>query len=219
MSKNKILVVDDHALVREGIIALLKIYDDIEVIGEASDGLEAIEKVKKINPDIILMDISMPRLGGFEAVTEIKKIAPHAKILILTQYDDKEYISRFLKAGVSGYLLKKAVGSDLITAIRAISRGELYLHPSITSEVVAGYLRSGKQVIVKDPYEKLTDREKQVLKLIAEGHTHKEIAEILNISVKTVIAHQTNISEKLDVHTKSDLMKFAIQKGIIKIDT
>jgi DNA-binding NarL/FixJ family response regulator len=218
MLKTKVLIVDDHALVREGITAFLKMYDDIEVIAEASDGLEAIEKVKKIHPDIILMDISMPKLGGFEAVTEIKKIAPHAKILVLTQYDDKEYISRFLKAGVSGYLLKKAVGSDLITAIRAVSRGELYLHPSITSEVVAGYLRKGKQVIVKDPYEKLTDRERQVLKLIAEGHTHKEIAEILNISVKTVIAHQTNISEKLDMHTKSDLIKFAIQKGIIKID-
>ena len=218
MSKTRVLIVDDHALVREGITAFLKMCDDIEVVAEASDGLEAIEKVKKIHPDIILMDISMPKLGGFEAVTEIKKIAPHAKILILTQYDDKEYISRFLKAGVSGYLLKKAVGSDLITAIRAVSRGELYLHPSITSEVVAGYLRRGKQVTVKDPYEKLTDREKQVLKLIAEGHTHKEMAEILNISVKTVIAHQTNISEKLDMHTKSDLIKFAIQKGIIKID-
>ena len=218
MSKTRVLIVDDHALVREGITAFLKMCDDIEVVAEASDGLEAIEKVKKIHPDIILMDISMPKLGGFEAVTEIKKIAPHAKILILTQYDDKEYISRFLKAGVSGYLLKKAVGSDLITAIRAVSRGELYLHPSITSEVVAGYLRRGKQVIVKDPYEKLTDREKQVLKLVAEGHTHKEIAELLNISVKTVIAHQTNISEKLDMHTKSDLIKFAIQKGIIKID-
>jgi len=218
LSKTRVLIVDDHALVREGITAFLKMCDDIEVVAEASDGLEAIEKVKKIHPDIILMDISMPKLGGFEAVTEIKKIAPHAKILILTQYDDKEYISRFLKAGVSGYLLKKAVGSDLITAIRAVSRGELYLHPSITSEVVAGYLRRGKQVIVKDPYEKLTDREKQVLKLVAEGHTHKEIAELLNISVKTVIAHQTNISEKLDMHTKSDLIKFAIQKGIIKID-
>jgi len=218
MPKTRVLIVDDHALVREGITAFLKMCDDIEVVAEASDGLEAIEKVKKIHPDIILMDISMPKLGGFEAVTEIKKIAPHAKILILTQYDDKEYISRFLKAGVSGYLLKKAVGSDLITAIRAVSRGELYLHPSITSEVVAGYLRRGKQVIVKDPYEKLTDREKQVLKLIAEGHTHKEMAELLNISVKTVIAHQTNISEKLDMHTKSDLIKFAIQKGIIKID-
>jgi DNA-binding NarL/FixJ family response regulator len=218
MPKTRVLIVDDHALVREGITAFLKMCDDIEVVAEASDGLEAIEKVKKFHPDIILMDISMPKLGGFEAVTEIKKIAPHAKILILSQYDDKEYISRFLKAGVSGYLLKKAVGSDLITAIRAVSRGELYLHPSITSEVVAGYLRRGKQVTVKDPYEKLTDREKQVLKLIAEGHTHKEIAEILNISVKTVIAHQTNISEKLDMHTKSDLIKFAIQKGIIKID-
>ncbi|WP_333653304.1 response regulator transcription factor [Dissulfurispira sp.] len=134
---------------------------------------------------------------------------------MLTYY--REYISRFLKAGVSGYLLKKTVGSDLIAALRAINRGELYLHSSITSEVVAGYLGKDRQTMVEDPYEKLTDREKQVLKLIAEGYTHKKMAELLNISVKTVIAHQTNISEKLDIHGRSGLLKFAIQRGIIKI--
>lgn len=218
MSKIKVLIADDHALVREGIAAFLKTCDDIEVIAEASDGIEAIEKTGRLHPDVVVMDINMPRLGGYEATIEMKKMNPDTKILVLTQYEDREYISRFLKAGVSGYLLKKAVGSDLIAALRAVNRGELYLHSSITSEVVAGYLGKDRQTAMDDPYEKLTDREKQVLKLIAEGHTHKEIAELLNISVKTVIAHQTNISEKLDIHSRSALIKFAIQRGIIKID-
>lgn len=218
MSKIRVLIADDHALVREGIIAILKLYDDIEVVGEAADGIEAIEKAKKLNPDVVTMDIAMPKLGGLEATIELKKINPDIKILVLTQYDDKEYISRFLKAGVSGYLLKRAVGSELITAIRAVSRGEFYLFSSIASEVVSGYLDKQKEAM-EDPYEKLTDREKQVLKLIAEGYTHKEIADMLDISVKTVIAHQTNISEKLDIHTRAGLIRFAIQKGIIKIET
>lgn len=217
MSKTGILIADDHALVREGIIALLKHYDDVVVVGEASDGKEAIDKVDKLKPAIILLDIAMPGLGGLEATIEIKKRNPDVKILVLTQYDDREYISRFLKAGVSGYLLKKAVGSELISAIRAVSRGELYLYSSIASEVVAGYLSKDKEALMEDPYEKLTDREKQVLKLIAEGYTHKEIADILNISVKTAIAHQTNISDKLDIHARAGLIKFAIQRGIVKL--
>jgi DNA-binding NarL/FixJ family response regulator len=218
MPKKKVLIADDHALVREGIVAYLKLCDDIEVVGEASDGLEAIEKTKKLRPDIIIMDINMPKLGGLEATVEIKKLYPDIKVLVLTQYEDREYISRFLKAGVSGYLLKKAVGSDLITALKTIIRGELYLYSSIASEVVAGYLHGEKRVDVESPYDKLSDREKQVLKLVAEGYTHKEAADMLGISVKTVIAHQTNISEKLEIHTRAGLIKFAIQKGIIKID-
>lgn len=217
MSKTKIIIADDHTLVREGIIALLSHYDDVVVVGEASDGKEAIEKIEKLKPDIVLMDIAMPGLGGLEATIEIRKRNPDVKILVLTQYDDREYISRFLKAGVSGYLLKKAVGSELISAIRAVSRGELYLYPSIASEVVAGYLNKGKETLMEDPYERLTDREKEVLKLIAEGYTHKEIADMLNISVKTAIAHQTNISEKLGIHARAGLIKFAIQKGIVKV--
>jgi len=216
--KKKVLIADDHALVREGIVAFLKDSDDIEVIAEASDGLEAIEKTNKHHPDIIIMDINMPRLGGLEATVEIKRMYPHIKVLVLTQYEDREYISRFLKAGVSGYLLKKAVGSDLITALQTIMRGELYLYSAIASEVVAGYLQGEKKSDVEIPYEKLSDREKQVLKLIAEGHTHKEVGDMLSISAKTVMAHQTNIGEKLDIHTRAGLIKFAIQKGIIKID-
>ncbi len=219
MHKKKVLIADDHALVREGIAAFLRLCDDIEVIAEASDGLEAIEKTARHHPDIVIMDINMPKLGGLETTIEIKKMHPHIKVLVLTQYEDREYIARFLKAGVSGYLLKKAVGSDLVAALKAIIRGELYLYSSIASEVVARYLQGDKQGDADNPYEKLSDREKQVLKLVAEGHTHKEAADMLGISVKTVIAHQTNIGEKLGVHTRAGLIKFAIQKGIIKINS
>ncbi len=219
MSKIRVMIADDHALVREGITAFLRFCDDIEVVGEASDGIEAIECANKVRPDIILMDIGMPKLGGLEATVELKKRHPDIKIIVLTQYDDREYISRFLKAGVSGYMLKKAVGSELVNAIRAVNRGECYLFSSIASEVVSGYLGKHKNTSEKDSYEKLTDREKQVLKLIAEGYSHKEIANCLTISVKTVIAHQTNISEKLDIHSRTALVKFAISKGIIKLET
>lgn len=213
----KVLIADDHSLVREGIIAFLRLCEDMEVVGEASDGLEAVEKAEKLKPDIVLLDINMPKLGGLEATLEIKRKVPDVKILILTQYDDREYISRLLRAGVSGYILKKAAGSELINAIRAVKRGELYLHPSIAKEVVQGYLNK-ERVTVDDSYEKLTEREKQVLKLVSEGHTYKEIADMLGISVKTAIAHHTKISEKLNIHTRAGLIKFAIQKGIIKID-
>ncbi len=218
MPKQKVLIADDHALVREGISAFLKLSDEFEVVAEASDGIEAIEKTAKYRPDIIIMDINMPKLGGLEATIEIKKMQPGAKVLVLTQYEDKEYINRFLKAGVSGYLLKKAVGSDLITGLKAISRGELYLYSSIATEVVTRYLHGDVGSDMEDPYEKLSDREKQVLKLIAEGYTHKEMADMLHISAKTVIAHQTNIGEKLGIHSRAGFIKFAIQKGIIKID-
>jgi DNA-binding NarL/FixJ family response regulator len=215
MSKVRVLIADDHSLVREGIMAFLKCTEDIEVVAEASDGLEAIEKTKQFRPDIILMDISMPKLGGLEATLEIRKFDPSVKVLVLTQYDDKEYISRFLKAGVSGYLLKKAVGSDLVTAIRAIKNGETYLYPSIASKVVDGYL--GKDMPgAENIYDTLTDREKQVLKLIAEGHAHKEVADMLKISAKTVIVHQTNIFDKLGIGNRSELIRFALSKGIIK---
>ncbi len=217
MPKQKVLIADDHALVREGIAAFLKLCDEVEVVAEASDGFEALEKTAKLRPDIVIMDINMPKLGGLETTLEIKKSHPATKVLVLTQYDDREYIHRFLKAGVSGYLLKKAVGSDLIAALRAVSRGELYLYSSITQEVVSGLLDPGQKGQPADPYERLSDREKQVLKLVADGHTHKEIADMLSISVKTVIAHQTNIGEKLDIHNRAGLIKFAIQKGIIKV--
>jgi two-component system response regulator NreC len=217
VSKIKVVIVDDHSLVREGICALLKFHEDVEVIGEAADGREAIETAGRLNPDVMLMDIAMPGLGGLEATIEIKKRNPEIKILVLSQYDDREYVSRFLKANVSGYILKRAVGGELITAIRAVAKGESYLHSSIAAKVIDGYI--GKSVEASDPYDSLTDREKQVLKLIAEGNTHKEIATILGISVKTAVAHHTNICDKLAIRSKAELVKFAIQKGIIRLET
>ncbi|MHB8880150.1 MAG: response regulator [Thermodesulfovibrionales bacterium] len=215
MSKITVLIADDHSLVREGIMAFLQHTEDIEVVAEASDGIEAIEKTKKHRPDIVLMDISMPRLGGLEATVEIRKFDPSIKILVLTQYDDKEYISRFLKAGVAGYLLKKAVGSDLVSAIRAVKSGEMYLYPAVASKVVDSFL--GKEAHPPDDiYDTLTDREKQVLKLLAEGHAHKEIADMLKISPKTVIVHQTNTFEKLGFSNRSELIRFALARGIIQ---
>jgi len=217
MPKIRVLIADDHALVREGISAFLKCSDDIDVVAEAADGIEAIEKTKKHRPDIVLLDISMPKLGGYEAALEIKKFDPGIKILILTQYDDKEYISRFLKAGVSGYLLKRAVGSDLVNAIRSVKGGETYLYPAIATKVVDSLFGKGNMT-QEGSYESLTDREKQMLKLIAEGHTHKEIGDMLNISAKTVIVHQTNILEKLGLSNRSELIKYAISHGVIKIE-
>lgn len=221
MSDIKVIIADDHSLVRDGISAIIKNSpncSDIKIIAEAENGLDAIEKVKTTHPDIVLMDINMPKLGGYEATIEIKKINPSVKIIVLTQYEDKEYIIRFLKIGANGYIPKKAIGEELIAAIRAVHRGETYLHPSIAGQVVDGLFKKKDWVNEQNTYDKLTDREKQILKLIAEGYTHKEIANMLNISVKTVIAHQSNISEKLDLHTKFDLIKFAIKKGIVKID-
>lgn len=218
MPPTKVMIVDDHTLVREGLMALLKRYDDIVVIGEAADGLEAIDKAARLKPEVVLMDIAMPGLGGLEATIDIKRMHPHIKILVLSQYDDKEYLSRFFKAGASGYILKKAMGAELINAIRAVAKGESYLYSSITSQIIEGYLR-GEAKEESNPYELLTDREKQVLKLIAEGLTHKEIAETLGISTKTAVAHQSHISEKLDMHSKAEFIKFAISQGIIKIET
>lgn len=217
MAKIRILIADDHALVREGIRALLKLHDDVDVVAEAADGKETIEKALKLRPDIVLLDIAMPGLGGLEATLEIKKANPEIRILVLSQYDDKEYISRLLKAKVSGYILKHAVGTDLISAIRAVARGEFYLYSAITSSLVDDYLNI-RDAAAEDPYDRLTDREKQVIRLIAEGHTHKEIAALLNISAKTVIAHYTNVQEKLDIRSRAGMIKFAIQRRIIAID-
>ncbi len=214
--KIKVLVADDHALFREGITALLAAYDDLEVVGEAGDGREAIDQVGKLHPDVVLMDIAMPGLGGLEATLEIKKLFPEVKILVLTQYDNREYLYRFLKAGVSGYVLKRAAGTELVAAIRAVHQKGTFLHPDMAPAVVEGYLGGGvKSSVQDDPYEALTDREKQVLKLVAEGKTNKEIAEILGISVKTAMGHRANLMEHLGIHNKAELVKFALQRGII----
>lgn len=218
MSKIRVLIADDHAILREGVRALLNLSEDIEVVGEAADGQEAVEQCRRLDPHVILMDIAMPGLGGLEATLEIRKGNPRTKILVLTQYEDREYIRRFLKAGVSGYVLKKAAGSELTAAIRATHRGGLVLDPTVAREAMEEYGARPTTEESADPYETLTDREKQVLKLVAEGRSNKEVAAVLDISVKTAMSHRERVMGKLDLHSRTDLIKFALRKGIIRVE-
>ncbi len=216
MSKIRVLIADDHAILREGVRALLQLQPDIEVAGEASDGKEAIEAVERLDPDVVLMDIAMPGLGGIEAALQLHKLGKRAKVLILSQYEDREYVRRLLKAGVAGYVLKKSAGSELANAIRAVHRGGLVLDPEVARTAMqdAGEAAPGSA----DPYEALTDREKQVLKLVAEGRSNKDVAELLGISVKTAMSHREHVMEKLGVHNRTELVRFAIRKGVIRVE-
>jgi DNA-binding NarL/FixJ family response regulator len=216
MSKIRVLLADDHAILREGVRALLALCDDIEVVGEAVDGRSAVEATRSLDPDVVVMDIAMPGLGGLEATLEIKKAGLRSKILVLSQYDEREYVRRLLKAGVSGYLLKKSAGGELANAIRAVHRGGLVLDPEVARIAMedAGPAAPGGS----DPYETLTDREKQVLKLVAEGLANKEVAEVLGISVKTAMSHREKVMEKLGVHNRTELVRFALRRGVIRVD-
>jgi DNA-binding NarL/FixJ family response regulator len=214
--KIRVLIADDHGLMREGVKALLTATEDIDVVGEAEDGDEAVREARRLDPDVVLMDVAMPGLGGLEATLVIRKEKPDVKVLVLTQYDDREYVSRFLKAGVSGYVLKKAVAAELVAAIRAVSRGGLVLDPEIARDVLRDRGREALPDQADDPYESLTDREKQVLKLVAEGNSNKEIAETLGISVKTAMAHREHLMGKLGVHSRTELIRFALRRGVIR---
>ncbi len=216
MAKIRILIADDHALVREGIRALLSLCDDLEVVGEAADGREAVEGARKLDPDVVLMDINMPGLGGLEATLAIRNENRHAKILVLTQYDDREYVTRFLKSGASGYVLKKAAGAELAAAVRAVHRGGLVLDPALAREVLSP-ASPAVGATSDDLYASLTDREKQVLKLVAEGNSNKEVAQVLGISVKTAMSHRERVMQKLAIHNRTDLVKFALKQGVIKL--
>jgi DNA-binding NarL/FixJ family response regulator len=216
MSKIRVLLADDHAILREGVRALLALCDDIEVVGEAVDGRSAIDATRSLDPDVVVMDIAMPGLGGLEATLEIKKAGLRSKILVLSQYDEREYVRRLLKAGVSGYLLKKSAGTELANAIRAVHRGGLVLDPEVARIAMedAGPAAPGGA----DPYETLTDREKQVLKLVAEGLANKEVADVLGISVKTAMSHREKVMEKLGLHNRTELVRFALRRGVIRVD-
>jgi DNA-binding NarL/FixJ family response regulator len=211
----RVLVADDHALVRDGVRALLATAGDLDVVAEAGDGAEAVERARASLPDVILLDINMPGLGGLEAVPLLRRAVPRAKILILTQYEHADYVRRFLRLGVSGYVLKKAAGAELVSAIRSAYRGGLVLDPAIAREVLKDQ-DAGSAETNDDPYETLTDRERQVLKLVAEGRSNKEIASLLDISVKTAMTHREHVMQKLDLHNRTDLTRFAIRRGIIQ---
>lgn len=219
MEKIRVLIADDHGIVREGIRMILALHDDIEVVGEAENGQEAVEQAGRLAPDVVLMDISMPGLGGLEAMLEILKVKPGTRVLVLTQYDNTEYIYRFLKSGAAGYVLKKAAGDDLVAAIRAVHQGNSWVDPVIADKVIKGFLHTPEVNEDEALYESLSDREKQVLKLIAEGHTNQEIADILHLGIKTIMTHRTTLMEKLGFHNRTDLIKYAYRKGLIVSDS
>ncbi len=216
MGRIRILVVDDHAIMRDGIRALLALHDDIEIVGEASEGREAVEKAQELTPDVIVMDIAMPSMDGLEATRRITKKDPRVKVLVLTQHDNKEYILSAVKAGSAGYVPKRALGSELVSAIRAVHKGDSFLYPSAATALIEDYRQ---QVEREEPYDRLTAREREVLKLLAEGHTSRETADILVISLKTVLGHRTKIMGKLDIHNRTELIKYALRKGLVSLDT
>jgi len=222
--KTTVILCDDHTLFREGIKAILRDESSIEIVAEADNGRDAVSRTQRLRPDVVLMDIAMPDLGGFEATSRILKSNPKTKILILTMYEEEEVITRCLRAGAAGYVLKDAPRSDLIHAIDVVKRGGQYLSPRALKKVVTHHVQRPKNVKgskqVKSgatDYERLSDREREVLKLLADGLAPKEIATRLVLSVKTVDAHKTNMMRKLDLHDRSEVIKFAIQRKLIRL--
>ena len=213
--KIRVLICDDHTMFREGLKALLQNEAGVEVVGEAENGRDAIEKLKQIPADVVLMGISMPHLNGFEATQRIVQTHRNIHVLILTMYDEDDLIIRCLEAGASGYVLKDAPSKQLVYAIREAKKGGKYLSPSVVNKVVSQYLQTS--VRPKDTYDLLSSREREVLKMLAEGLSVKEVAYRLKLSVKTVEAHKYNLMRKLDVHDRTELVKYALQKKLIRL--
>ena len=215
----RVFIVDDHDLVRAGVRAILEQDTTFQVVGETGDGQDAIRMVTQLRPDVVLMDVHLPGgIGGLEATETIVKDCPDVKVIILTQYENREYIRRALRIGARGYLLKRSVASQLKDAIRTVHAGQRYLHPSVADELV-DLVTTGRSIDeTEDDYDRLTPREKQVFKLLAEGKTSREISKYLTISLKTAMTHRTNIMEKLNMHTRSELIRYAVRKAIIPVD-
>ena len=217
MQKIRVLVVDDHTIVRDGICALLELAGDMEDVVIFSAAFCSSEMVRKLMPDVVLMDIAMPIMGGLEATRRICKEFPRTRVLALTQYDDREYVFPVIEAGAYGFISKRAASSELASGIRSVYRGDSFLSPSIARLLVEDYQQEASIRKSHDPYGQLTDREREILKLLAEGHTTQEIADMLVISPKTVEGHRTSLMAKLDIHNRIDLVKYALRKGIITI--
>jgi DNA-binding NarL/FixJ family response regulator len=216
MKRNfNIVLAEDHTILREGLKALLSSQPDLTIVGEAGDGLEAIRCVRDHSPDMILLDLSMPRMTGLDAIKEIKRVSSDTKIIVLTVHSTEEYILATLQAGADGYVLKDAHSTELMTAIRHVLDGRRYLSPSISGTIIDGLLQGKKAFAIRSSWETLTQREREILKLVAEGHKNKEIADLLCISLKTVEKHRANLMEKLDLHNVASLTALAAEKGLI----
>ncbi|MGA2592190.1 MAG: response regulator transcription factor [Bryobacteraceae bacterium] len=208
--KIHILLADDHSVVRQGFKMILAAQPDMEIVGEAANGREAVELAGQLQPDVVVMDVAMPELNGIEATRRLADVSPRTRVLALSMHKDSVYVREILRAGARGYLLKDAISSDLLAAVRAVSRGEGYLSPGVSDAVLNDYRRH-----VTDPIDLLTSREREVLQMIAEGKTNKEIAVVLNLSVYTVDAHRGRIMEKLNLHSGNELVRFAVRYGLV----
>ena len=215
MENLRIVLAEDHTILREGLRALLSADPNFEIIGEAQDGREAVRCVEKLEPDLLLMDLSMPRMSGMDAIREIKKRYPDIKIIALTVHKTEEYLLATLQAGADGYVLKDATHDELVLAIKNVMRGKSYLSPGVSEKVIEGYLEGKESNRPRSSWETLSQREREVLKLIAEGYKNKEIAEDLCISLKTVEKHRANLMKKLDLHNAAALTVYAMQKGLV----
>ena len=214
-AKHRIIIAEDHTILREGLRSLLSSDPDLEIVGEAQDGQEAIRCVEKLKPNLVLMDLSMPRMNGLDAIKEIKKRSAETRILVLTVHKNEEYIVATLRAGADGYALKDSTHAELGIAIKNVLSGNHYISPGISGRVIEGYLEGRKPLKATSPFETLTQRERGILKMIAEGYKNKEIADYLCISVKTVEKHRANLMQKLDLHSVSVLTAFAMEKGLV----
>jgi two-component system response regulator NreC len=221
MAKIRLLVVDDHPVVRAGLRTLLSAQDDIEVVGEADDGRAAIEQAIKLKPDVVVMDITMKGMGGLEATHAIKERLPHTKVLALTMHEDEEYLRQMLEAGATGYVLKQAVDTELVVAIRAVQRGEIFLYSSFSRILLGDIVQPDEtdpSSAKVDSYERLSQREREVLRLVALGHTNQEIADQLYLSVKTVETYRARVMDKLNLRSRSALVRYALKRGLLDDD-
>ncbi|MCW5853095.1 MAG: response regulator transcription factor [Anaerolineae bacterium] len=215
MTPIEVVIADDHTIVRQGLRALLETQADIRVVGEAEDGAEAVRLARQLQPAVVIMDITMPTMDGLAATRVIKQDLPHIHVLILTMHENDEYFFQVLQAGAAGYVLKRAAASDLITALRAVTRGEVFLHPSVAKKLVSDYLSRAKTGETPDMRDHLTHREHEVLTLIAEGLSNREIADRLVLGLSTVQTHYSHILEKLGLQKRSELIKYALRHGLI----
>lgn len=215
MDRIRVLLVDDHGIVREGLHAMLSLNQDIEVVGEAADGREAINQTRSCAPNVVVMDISMPGMDGLQATKHLARDFPDVRVLVLSQHDNERYILPVLQAGASGYVLKRSVGAELVEAIRTVHRGDCWLPPRV-AQTVLSYCRRGPSAVPDDDRSPLTEREQEVLKLVVEGYSSREIADLLYLSKRTVMCHRANIASKLGIHNRMELIRYAMRAGVVE---
>ncbi len=215
MSTTRVLIADDHPLIRSGLRALLSRESEFEVVGEAADGYQALELVEQLKPDVVMLDVSMPRLNGIDVAQKITEKTPSTRIIIVSIHSDEGYVLRALKAGAKGYLLKASPEGDILNAVRAVAAGQAYLSPEISRLLVEEYVREMRFRGVEDSYDLLSIREKEILQLLASGATNRQVAEMIHVSVATVETHRTNVFQKLGIHSLPELILYAVRKGLL----